>query len=140
MEVFTLNIYFNHLDKWEQLLVASNAEFANLKIFEALETVSYQDFPFTNFQINMFKFYKKMYELSIRYNIEWTCFYSESLSLSEIYANYIVKSKKKINIDAEIDNQMVYRILNMSFDKKRTIEKSEYFKSFYVSHTFNTNF
>ena len=25
-------------------------------------------------------------------------------------------------------------------DKKRTIEKSEYFKSFYVSHTFNTNF
>ncbi len=139
MEVFTLNIYFNHLDKWEQLLVASNAEFANLKIFEALETVSYQDFPFTNFQINMFKFYKKMYELSISYNIEWTCFYSESLSLSEIYANYIVKSKKKINIDAEIDNQMVYRILNMSFDKKRTIEKSEYFKSFYVSHRFNTH-
>jgi hypothetical protein len=140
MEVFILNIYFNHLDKWDQLLVASNAEFANLKIFEALETVSYQDFPFTNFQINMFKFYKKMYELSIRYNIEWTCFYSECLSLSEIYANYIVKSKKKINIEAEIDNQMVYRILNMSFDKKRTIEKSEYFKSFYVSHTFNTNF
>ena len=140
MEVFTLNADFKSLNEWDQLLVASNAEFANLYIFESLKTGYYLDIPLSNFQINLFKFYKKMYELSILYNIGWPHFYSECFVLGEIYATYILKSKKKNNITDTIDNKTVYRILNMYSYRNMKVTKSDCFRNFYVAHTYNTNF
>jgi hypothetical protein len=134
MEIEPIN--FNELPKWQQLLVVSNSEIITLEIIEALNSGFYKNLPLSSFQINMFKFYKKMYELSNRYEIIWPYLYNDAIILADIYA----KLKKINNYENEIDNKTIINILNVAFDKKLSVVENNHFRVFYVSHSFHNNF
>jgi hypothetical protein len=135
----TESINFNELPKWEQLIVVSNAEIITSEIIESFNSGFYQNSPLSSYQINTFKFYKKMYELAHRYDIEWTYLFNDVLSLSQIYANFMIKLKKRSTYEDDIENITIIKVINMAFDQKLPLIQNHYLRVFYVSHSFNNN-
>ena len=133
MEIEPIN--FNELPKWQQLIVVSNSEIITSEIIEGINTGVYQNLPLNSFQINMFKFYKKIYELSNRYEIVWPYLYNDAIILADIYA----KSQKRSNYEDDISNKTIFEILNVAFEKKLSVVENHHFRVFYVSHSFHNN-
>ena len=139
IEMETELINFNELPKWEQLIIVSNAEIITAEIIESFNIGFYQNLPLSLYQINTFKFYKKMYELSNLYDIEWTYLFNDVLSLSQIYANSMIKLKKRSTYKDDIENITIINVINMAFDQKLPLTQNHYLRVFYVSHSFHNN-
>ena len=139
IEMETESINFNELPKWEQLIIVSNAEIITSDIIESFNRGFYQNSPLTSYQINTFKFYKKMYELSNLYDIEWTYLFNDVLSLSQIYANSMIKLKKRSTYKDDIESITIINVINIAFDQKLPLTQNHYLRVFYVSHSFYNN-
>jgi hypothetical protein len=139
IEMETESINFNELPKWEQLIIVSNAEIITSDIIESFNSGFYQNLALSSYQINTFKFYKKMYELSNRYDIEWTYLFNDVLSLSQIYANSMLKLKKRSTYEDDIENITIINVINMAFDQKLPLTQNHYLRVFYVSQSFHNN-
>ena len=139
MEIETFPIKYDELPKWEQLIVVSNSEIITLEIIESFKSGFYKNLPLTSYQINTFKFYKKMYELSNLYDIEWTYLFNDVLSLSQIYANSMIKLKKRSTYKDDIESITILNVINIAFDKKLPLTQNHHLRVFYVSHSFHNN-
>jgi hypothetical protein len=88
--------------KWDSLMTVINAENTIMLCLKYLESGSIDNEPLTICQIHKLTFYKKIYEMSKAFSIEWSLIYKDMEELAVFYAYYYSAFRPSNNITFKI--------------------------------------